>query len=45
MVDMSRQAWLLFVALSLIWGLPYFFIKVALQDLPPAWIAFARVFV
>jgi drug/metabolite transporter (DMT)-like permease len=40
---MTRQAWLLFVALSIIWGVPYFFIKIALHDLSPAFIAFARV--
>jgi hypothetical protein len=42
-VEVSRTAWLLFAALSIVWGLPYFFIKVALTDLSPAWIAFGRV--
>jgi drug/metabolite transporter (DMT)-like permease len=40
---MNRAAWLLFGALSIIWGMPYLFIKIALPDLSPAWIAFARV--
>jgi drug/metabolite transporter (DMT)-like permease len=40
---MTRTGWLLFVALSVVWGVPYFFIKVALGDLSPAWIAFGRV--
>jgi drug/metabolite transporter (DMT)-like permease len=39
----TRRAWLLFVAISLLWGLPYFFIKVAIQELDPAVIVFVRV--
>jgi drug/metabolite transporter (DMT)-like permease len=39
----TRRAWLLFVAISLLWGLPYFFIKVAVQELDPAVIVFVRV--
>jgi drug/metabolite transporter (DMT)-like permease len=31
------------VALSVIWGLPYFFIKVAVQEVSPLHIAFSRV--
>ena len=33
---MSPRALAAFAALSLIWGFPYFFIKVALNDLSPA---------
>ncbi|GHJ48636.1 membrane protein [Catellatospora sp. TT07R-123] len=40
---MRRQAWLLLTAMSVLWGIPYLFIKVALVDLPPAAIAFGRV--
>ena len=32
-----------FVALGIIWGLPYFFIKIALQDIPPLLLAFSRL--
>lgn len=41
---MSPRAWLLFVAMSLIWGIPYLFIKVAVDDgVPPLVVAFSRV--
>lgn len=40
---MNRRAWLYFLAVSLLWGIPYFFIKLALRDLGPVAIAFARV--
>jgi drug/metabolite transporter (DMT)-like permease len=39
---MSRRGWVLFIALSVIWGVPYLFIKVAVQDLSPAAVVFAR---
>ncbi len=32
---MSRKGWLLFVALCVIWGIPYLFIRVAVRELPP----------
>jgi drug/metabolite transporter (DMT)-like permease len=32
-----------FVALGVIWGIPYFFIKLALQELSPAVVAFSRL--
>jgi drug/metabolite transporter (DMT)-like permease len=41
---MSRQAWLAFAAVSVIWGVPYLFIKVAVDDgVPPAFLAWVRV--
>jgi drug/metabolite transporter (DMT)-like permease len=41
---MSRRAWIAFAAMSLLWGIPYLFIKVAVDDgVPPAFIAWARV--
>lgn len=41
---MSTRAWLLFAASAVIWGVPYFFIKVAVDaDVPPAFVAWARV--
>jgi drug/metabolite transporter (DMT)-like permease len=41
---MNARAWLLFAAVSVVWGVPYFFIKVAVDaDVPPAFIAWSRV--
>jgi len=41
---MTPRAWLLFALSSVIWGLPYLFIKVAVDaDIPPAFIAWSRV--
>lgn len=40
---MTGPAWAAFAALSVIWGFPYFFIKVALNDLSPACIVWGRV--
>jgi drug/metabolite transporter (DMT)-like permease len=39
---MSRRGWALFVALSVIWGVPYLFIKIAVEDLSPAAVVFTR---
>jgi len=40
----TRRAWSALVAVSVMWGLPYLFIKVALDDgVPPAFIAWVRV--
>src|SRR5271163_2779535 len=39
----SWRAWMAFVALGIIWGLPYFFIKVAGQEVSPVILAFSRV--
>lgn len=41
---MTPRAWLLFGAVSLVWGVPYFFIKVAVDDgVPPGFVAWSRV--
>ena len=40
---MTRKGWVLFIAMSVIWGIPYLFIKIALQDLNPGVVVFARV--
>jgi drug/metabolite transporter (DMT)-like permease len=40
---MSGKAWVAFAALGIIWGVPYFFIKVAVQELSPFVIAWGRV--
>jgi drug/metabolite transporter (DMT)-like permease len=40
---MSRRAWAAFAAMSLIWGLPYLFIKVAVDEgVSPLFLSFAR---
>jgi drug/metabolite transporter (DMT)-like permease len=39
---MSRRVLLLFLSLGIIWGTPYFFIKVGLQDLAPHELVFGR---
>lgn len=40
---MSRRGWTLFALLSIVWGLPYLFIKVAVAEIPVAVLVFARV--
>jgi drug/metabolite transporter (DMT)-like permease len=41
---MSPRGWVLFAAMSVIWGTPYFFIKVAIDDgVSPVFIAWARI--
>ena len=40
---MSWRGWMAFVALGIIWGLPYFFIKVALQEVAPLFLAGSRL--
>jgi len=41
---MSARAWAAFAAVSTLWGIPYLFIKVAVEDgVPPAFLAWARV--
>jgi drug/metabolite transporter (DMT)-like permease len=37
------RGWTVFAALGLIWGLPYFFIKLAVQEVAPLLLAFCRV--
>lgn len=39
---MTRRGWLLFAAMSVIWGIPYLLIKVAVRDLDPAVLVCAR---
>jgi drug/metabolite transporter (DMT)-like permease len=39
----TREAWLLFVAMSLLWGLPYLLIKVAVAELDPTFVVFVRL--
>lgn len=41
---MSPRAWAAFATVSVLWGIPYLFIKVAVDDgLPPGFIAWTRV--
>ncbi len=41
---MSRRAWLAFAAMSLIWGIPYLLIRIAVRHgIPPGTLAFGRV--
>ena len=41
---MSPRAWIAFAAMSALWGIPYLFIKVAVDDgVPPAFVAWSRV--
>src|SRR3954469_17721405 len=41
---MSARAWAGFAAMSAVWGIPYLFIKIAVDDgVPPAVVAWARV--
>ena len=39
---MSRRGMTLFAAMSVIWGIPYLLIKVALDELSPSFLVFAR---
>ncbi len=39
---MTRRGWALFIALGLIWGIPYLLIKIAVRDLTPASLVFLR---
>src|SRR3954465_9492002 len=41
---MSARAWTAFATVSTLWGIPYLFIKVAVDDgVPPAFLAWVRV--
>src|SRR5579875_3601126 len=42
-IFMTYKGWLLFIAISVFWGIPYFFIKIAVQELDPTVVVFARV--
>jgi len=38
----SKRGWLLFAAMSVIWGIPYLLIRIAVRDLTPVDLVFAR---
>ena len=42
---MNRRAWLLFSALGLVWGAPYLLIRVAVAEVDPWVVAFARTLI
>jgi len=39
----TARGWALFIALAVLWGIPYLFIKVAVDDLSPAMVVWVRV--
>jgi drug/metabolite transporter (DMT)-like permease len=39
---MSRRSWLLFAAMCVIWGVPYLMIRVAVREVAPGTLVFAR---
>jgi drug/metabolite transporter (DMT)-like permease len=39
---MTRRGWLLFAAMCVIWGIPYLLIRVAVRELTPVTLVFAR---
>lgn len=39
---MTRRGWALFVAMCVIWGLPYLFIRIAVEHVSPASLVFVR---
>ena len=40
---MSARAWTLFATVSVLWGIPYLFIKLAVEDLSPVMVAWGRI--
>ena len=41
----SKRGWLLFISLGIIWGTPYLFIRIAVEDFSPAIVVFGRVMI
>lgn len=42
--SMSRRGWVLFLAMGVIWGVPYAMIRIAVADFDPVVVAFGRTF-
>lgn len=42
---MSKRGWLLFIALGVIWGMPYLLIRVAVETLDPVVVAWGRTLI
>src|SRR5437660_7102014 len=40
---MTRKGWLLFIVMSVLWGIPYLFIRIAVQELDPTVVVFVRL--
>ena len=40
---MSPRGWILFASMSVIWGVPYLFIKIAVDELSAGFVAWSRV--
>jgi drug/metabolite transporter (DMT)-like permease len=40
---MTTRVWLAFLVLGVIWGMPYFFIKLAVSEMSPIWVAWGRL--
>ena len=40
---MSARGWALFAAVSVIWGVPYLFIKIAVEEMSPSLVAWSRL--
>jgi drug/metabolite transporter (DMT)-like permease len=40
---MTPRGWAAFAAVSVLWGIPYLFIKIAVDEVSPAFLSFARV--
>jgi drug/metabolite transporter (DMT)-like permease len=43
MLAVTRRAWIAFATVSVLWGVPYFFIKVAVDDVHPLFVAWSRI--
>jgi drug/metabolite transporter (DMT)-like permease len=39
----SARGWALFAAVSVIWGMPYLFIKIAVEEMSPSFVAWSRL--
>jgi drug/metabolite transporter (DMT)-like permease len=42
---MSKRGWILFLAMGVIWGVPYLFIRVAVASIDPVVVAFGRTLI
>ena len=40
---MSARGWTLFAAVSVVWGMPYLFIKIAVDEMSPGFVAWSRL--
>ena len=39
----TARAWITFAVVSVLWGVPYFFIKIAVGEVSPAFVAWVRI--